>query len=113
MECHDTPLRSTVMGFNGMTISYEHYYFHQVRVLLTHAFATSTTATTVGDEGKPRWSTELGDESGHNCCMTNSEYRTFAHLVLGLDPTQNTIGTGNKGYSSMIAALLTCSLLIS
>ena len=30
--------------------------------------------------------------------MTNAEYRTFAHLVLGLDPTQDTIGTGNKGY---------------
>ena len=30
--------------------------------------------------------------------MTNAEYRTFAHLVLGLDPTQDTIGTGNEGY---------------
>jgi hypothetical protein len=92
------PLRATVMGFNGMTILYEHYYFHQDRVLLTHAFATSTTATTVGDGGKPRGSTELDDESGHNCYMTNAEYRTFAHLVLGLDPTQDTIGTGNEGY---------------
>jgi hypothetical protein len=86
------------MGFNGMTISYGHYYFHQDRVLLTHAFATSTTATTVGDGGKQRGSTELDDESGHNCYMTNAEYRTFAHLVLGLDPTQDTIGTGNEGY---------------
>ena len=54
--------------------------------------------TTVGDGGKPRGSTELDDESGHNCYMSNAEYRTFAHLVLGLDPTQDTIGTGNKGY---------------
>ena len=92
------PLRATVMGFNGMTISYGHYYFHQDRVLLTHAFATSTTATTVGDGGKPRGSTELDDESGHNCYMTNAEYRTFTHLVLGLDPTQDTIGTGNERY---------------
>ena len=30
--------------------------------------------------------------------MTNAEYRTFAHLVLGLDPTQDTIGTGNEWY---------------
>ena len=30
--------------------------------------------------------------------MTNVKYRTFAHLVLGLDPTQDTIGTGNEGY---------------
>jgi hypothetical protein len=86
------------MGFNGMTILYGHYYFHQDQVLLTHAFATSTAATTVGDGGKPRGSTELDNEWGHNCCMTNAEYRTFAHLVLGLNPTQDTIGTGNKGY---------------
>ena len=32
------PLRATVMGFNGMTISYGHYYFYQDRVLLTHAY---------------------------------------------------------------------------
>ena len=92
------PLRATVMGLNGMTISYGHYYSHQDRVLLTHAFATSTTATTVGDGGKPRGSTELDDESGHNCYMSNAEYRTFAHLVLGLNPTQDTIGTGNEVY---------------
>ena len=41
------PLQATVMGFNGMTILYGHYYFHQDWVVLTHAFATSTTATTV------------------------------------------------------------------
>jgi hypothetical protein len=86
------------MGFNGMTISYGHYYFHQDRVLLTHAFATSMTATTVGDGGKPRGSTELDDELGHNFCMTNAEYRTFVHLVFGLDSTQDTIGTGDEGY---------------
>jgi hypothetical protein len=93
------PLRATVMGFNGMTISYGHYYFHQDQVLLTHAFATSTTTTTVGDGGKLRGSTKLDDKSGHNCCMTNAEYRTFAHLVLGLDSTQDNMGTGNKGHN--------------
>jgi hypothetical protein len=92
------PLRATVMGFNGMTISYGHYYFHQDQVLLTHAFATSTTATTIGDRGKPCGSTKLDDKSGHNCCMTNAEYRTFSHLVFGLDFIQDTIGTGDKGY---------------
>jgi len=86
------------MGFNGMTILYGHHYFHQDRVLLTHAFVTSTTATTVGDRGKPSGSTELEDESGHNCYMTNAEYQTLGDLVLGLDPTQDTIGTGNKVY---------------
>ena len=44
------PLQAIVMGFNGMIISYAHYYFCQDPVLLTHAYAMSTTATTVGDE---------------------------------------------------------------
>jgi hypothetical protein len=92
------PLQATVMGFNDMTISYGHYYFHQDQALFTHDFATSMTATTIGDGGEPRGSTKLNDESGHNCCMTNAEYQTFAHLVLGLDSTQNNMGTGNEGH---------------
>jgi hypothetical protein len=30
--------------------------------------------------------------------MTDAEFWTFAHLVLGLKSTQDTMGTGNKGY---------------
>ncbi len=92
------PLRATVLGFNGMIISYAHYYFHQDHVLLTHAYATSTTATTVGDGGDARGSTELDDKSGHNCRMTDADFWIFAHLVLGLDSTHNGIGTGSKGH---------------
>ncbi len=92
------PLRATVMGFNGMTISYGHYYFHHDHVLLTHAYTTSTTATTVGDGGNPRGSTELNDKSGHKCCLTDAEFLIFAHLVLGLDSAHNSIGTGSKGH---------------
>jgi hypothetical protein len=39
------------MGFKGMPISYPHFYFHNGCVLLTHAYATNMTATTVGDGG--------------------------------------------------------------
>ncbi len=92
------PLWATVMGFNGMTISYRHYYFHQDCVLLTHAYAMSTTATTVGDGGNPRGSTNLNNESGHNSCMTDAEFWIFAHLVLGLNSAHNSIGTGSKGH---------------
>ena len=56
------------------------------------------TATAVGDGGKPRGSTKLGDKSGHNCCMTDAKHRTFAHLVLGLNSTQDNMGTGKKGH---------------
>jgi hypothetical protein len=105
------PLQATVMGFNGMTISYGHYYFHQNRVLLTHAYTMSTTATTVGDGGNPQGSTELDDKSGHNCRMTDAEFWIFAQLVLGLDSAHDSLGTGSKGHKqrdhSYINMLLT------
>jgi hypothetical protein len=84
------------MGFKGMLISYAHFYFHIGHVLLTHAYTTSTTATTVGDGGNPRGSTELDDESGHNCRMSDEDHHVFAHLVLGLD--YRGMGTGSKGH---------------
>ncbi len=47
------------MGYKGAIISYRHFYFHNDRVLHTKAFAASTTATTIGDGGEPRGSTEM------------------------------------------------------
>ncbi len=67
-------------------------------MLLTHAYTTSMTATTVDDGGNPRGSTELDNESGHNCCMTDEEFWIFGHLVLGLDSAHDSIGTGSKGH---------------
>ncbi len=81
-----------------MTISYAHYCFHQDRVLLTHAYATSTTTTTVGDGGNPCSSTELDDKSGHNCCINDAEFWIFANLVLGLDATYAGMGVRNEGH---------------
>jgi hypothetical protein len=105
------------MGFNGMTISYGHYYFHQDRVLFTHAYTTSTTVTTIGGRGNPRESTELNDKSGHNCCMTDAEFWIFAHLVLGLDSAHDSIGTGSKGHKqsncSYVNMLLTNYAMIT
>jgi len=92
------PLQASVMGFNGMIISYAHYYFYQDCVLLTHTHVTSMTTTTVRDGDDPRGSTELDNESGHNCCMTDAEFRIFAHLVLGLDSTHNGMGTGSEEH---------------
>jgi hypothetical protein len=66
--------------------------------LLTHAYATSTTATTVRDGGYPRGSTKLDNKSGQNCWMTDAEFLVFACLVLGLDSTNNNMGTGNEGH---------------
>ena len=105
------PLQATVMGFNGMTISYAHYHFHQNRVILAHAYATSTAATTVSDRGNPRGSTKLDGKSGHNCRMNDAEFRIFANFVLGLDTTHVGMGTGceehkqrGRSYVNMVLA---------
>jgi hypothetical protein len=79
-------IKGEIFGFVNYTLSYQHFYFHQGRVLHTKAFAVSTTVTTVGDGGKPKGSTELDDVTGHNCAMTKEEYTTFAVTVLGLRP---------------------------
>ncbi len=67
------PIKGKIFGFINSTISYQHFYFHQGRVLHTKAFTTSTTATTVGNGGKTKGSTKLDDATGHNCAMTKEE----------------------------------------
>ena len=62
------------LALSNYTLSYQHFYFHQDRVLHPKAFAVSTTATTVGDGSKPKGSTELDDVTGNNCAMTKEEY---------------------------------------
>jgi hypothetical protein len=50
------------------------------------AFAISTTASTVGDDGTPKGSTQLDAICGSNCTMDKDEFRLFAQLLLGLCP---------------------------
>ncbi len=52
-------------------------------------------ATTDRDRGNLQGSTELDDELGHNCRMSNKDGCVFAHLVLGLD--YGGMGTRSKG----------------
>ncbi len=53
------PIKGEIFGFINSTISYQHFYFHQGRILHTKTFIASTTAVTVGDDGKPKGSTNL------------------------------------------------------
>ena len=78
------PIKARVIGFLGYHISYKHFYFHQSRILLTKAFATSTMASTVGDGGISKGSTELDAICGSNCAIEDDKFPTFARLVLGL-----------------------------
>ena len=97
------PIKARVVGYLGYHISYKHYYFHQSRVLLTKAFAASTTASTVGDGGTPRGSTELDAICGFNCHMVLEEFHMFAHLVLGLrPPTQYGTAPSDRSLLNML-----------
>lgn len=79
------PTACIVYGRNGLIIGFEDYYIHEERVLCTRAFSGAAVATTIDDGASPPGSTELDDESGHNCKMSNEHYKTFARLVLGID----------------------------
>jgi hypothetical protein len=84
------PIKAAVLGYHDTRISYMHYYFHDRQVFLTQAFTASTTASTVGDGGHPRGSTELDDENGYNCRMTHKKFQEFGYLVFGLDSDSST-----------------------
>jgi hypothetical protein len=105
------PIKAWVIGYLGYHISYKHFFFHQSRVLLTKAFATSTTASTVGDGSTPRGSTELNAICGSNCAMEKDEFYMFAQLVLGLRPSKQ---HGTKpSERSLVSMLLEDFVVIS
>jgi hypothetical protein len=72
------PIKGLSLGYIGYHILYKHFYFHHGRILHTNAFAPSTTASTIGDGGNPRGSTELDDEIGANCAMSKDDHIIFA-----------------------------------
>jgi len=99
------PTQGFVMGYKRLTISYRHFSFQNDRVLQMKAFAIRTTATTVGNGGKPRGSTELYAITGHNCAMTKEEYTTFAIIVLG---ARQGATHGNRPSEGFFVNLLLC-----
>jgi hypothetical protein len=105
------PLCATIMGFCGMVVLYAHFYFHCGQVLLVHAYAMSTTATTVGDGGDPRGSTELDNKSGNNFRMNNAKFHIFACLSWALILPATVWAREMKDTNNATTPLSTCSLL--
>jgi hypothetical protein len=79
------PTKCIVPDLIGKILRFEGYYFKSEHVLCTRAFSVATVSTTVNDGEFPPGSTELDDETGHNCKMSKEQYRAFTRLVLGLD----------------------------
>jgi hypothetical protein len=102
------PLQATVMGFKGMPISYVHFYFHNGCKLLTHTYATSPAATTVGDGGKCKvaLNSMTSQVTTAVCLMRTVVYLHTLYLDLIMEAwTQEAKNTSNANMS-----LSTCSL---
>jgi hypothetical protein len=84
-----------VPGWKNDIIGFNDYYFLHERFLCTCAFSTSAVASMVDDGAFPPGSTELDDETGHNCQMPRTLYHAFCALVLGL-PSEFWTNTHSK-----------------
>jgi hypothetical protein len=78
------PTKCIVPGQIGEFFGFEDYSFKSECVLCTRAFSVAAVSTIVEDGEYPPWSTELDDETGHNCSMTADQYRNFSRMVHGL-----------------------------
>jgi hypothetical protein len=97
------PIACTVSGRTGDIIGFNDYYFEAERVLCTCAFSTSVVGMTVDDGESPPGSTELDDETGHNCKMPHSLYRIFCTSVLGLPSDSWAITQSEAAFKNLIA----------
>jgi hypothetical protein len=80
----DCPICTIIPVQVNNIIDFDDYYFLHERVLCTHGFSITAVSTTIDDDASPPGSTELDDETGHNCQMPCALYSTFCALVLGL-----------------------------
>jgi len=96
------PIAYTVSGHTWDIIGFNNYYFEVEQVQCTHAFSISAVGTTVNDgESSPR-STELDDETGHNCKMPHNFYRIFCTSVLGLPSDSWAITRSEAAFKNLI-----------
>ncbi len=83
-ELKDRNILSGVPGSSGKSIGkLDNFFSVNARLLDTENFKPSVTASTVGDGGSPKGSTELDDEIGQNVVQTKEEYATFIRCCFG------------------------------
>jgi len=99
---HTRPTVCLVPGRTGTIIGYEDYYLHAERVLCTRVFSVAAVSTTVDDGASPPGSTELDDDTGHNCKMSRELYKSFARLVLGLNNNSWALHRTERAFRNLI-----------
>ena len=99
---HTRPTACVVPGRIGTIIGYEDYYIHAERVLCTRVFSVAAVTTTVDDGASPPGSTELDDDTGHNCKMSRELYKSFGRLVLGLNHNTWALHRTERAFRNLI-----------
>ncbi len=79
------PTKCIVPGRIDDIIGYKDYYIRHEHVLCICAFSIAAVTTTIDDGAYPPGSTELDNETGHNCKMSQRLYTSFSLMVLGID----------------------------
>ena len=93
---------SVVPGFIGENIGSDGFYMTGGSILQTNGWKTSATSSTIGDGGQPEGSTELDDDTGHNCKMSKERYKTIATRIYGLEPTSYAVTRGNSPFVNLL-----------
>ena len=96
------PIACTIYGRTGDIIGFNDYYFEVEQVLCTHVFSISAIGTTVDDGESPLGSTELNDETGHNCKMPHNLYCIFCTSVLRLPSDSWAITQSEVAFKNLI-----------
>jgi len=96
------PIACTVSSHTGDIIGFNDNYFEAEQVLCTCSFSISAIGTTVDDGESPPGSTDLDDETGHNCMMPHNLYRIFCTSVLGLPSDSWAITQSEAVFKNLI-----------
>jgi hypothetical protein len=96
------PICVVMPGQKNNIIGFDDYYFLHEHVLCTRAFSTSAVTSTIDDGAFPPGSTELDDETGHNCQMPCTLYPVFCALVLGLSSKSWTNTRSEAAFRNML-----------
>jgi hypothetical protein len=102
MDVKHSSHHSGVPGRIGTIIGYEDYYLKNECVLCTRVFSVAAVATTIDNSASPLGSTELNNETGHNCKMSKDIYTSFGLLVLGLNHDSWTSAHTERAFHNLL-----------
>jgi hypothetical protein len=86
----------------GKIIGFEDYYFENKHILCMRAFSVAAVISMINDGTSPTGSTKLDDETGHNCKMLSTLYKSFCHVALSLNHNSWAITQFESAFCNLI-----------